>query len=715
MLPYRSQTCMRPIWIFAMNLCVVSAVYGAEFYVSAIGKDGNPGNKERSFATLEAARDAIRALPATAKAKGVTVWVQEGSYSLDSTFTLDTRDSGSEEGRIVYRAVKDGEVVFNGGVQLKGSDWKPVTNPAVLKRLPESARGKVMQTDLAAYGFKSFDPMPVTGMAAGALYNFNIVPRSPAAYELFCNDQALQLARWPNKDYTTTGKIINPGAAPRFWQDDIGPSHPEYVPPERRDPKNVPVFQYRDQRHANWVNAEDPWILIWNNFYADIAVPVRKIDPASGTLTLEYPLGYGLAERYDRTDKMYYIFNLLEEIDQPGEWYLDRSTGYLYCWPPVPIEDAKYILTRTAHILFGFKDVSHVVLRGFVVDGGRAPEVVRVQGGESVHIDGCTFKNLAGKAVTVTGGRKHTVANCHIFNTGSGGLHLEGGERKTLTPADHLAENNHIHTYARIQKSYSDAITLKGVGNVARHNRIHDAEHCAMSWKGNDHVIEYNEIFNVVRTGTDMGALYTGRDVTCLGIVIRYNYFHHIGNNNSRYGSQAIFLDDSTQGHHIYGNVFFKAGSNAAVKYNGGVRNIMENNIIIGQPPGAALVIQKSHYPAGIRSNKTHMDLLNSIDPTSDPWRTRWPWLTTVTEDKVPTSSNMTTNNLIISTSLGAGGSTAENNFVTNGDPGFVNMKSEDFTLKDDSIVFTKLPGFKPIPFGKMGLRSNVTDKVDTK
>jgi len=701
--------------ILALNLSICAVTCGADFYVSTLGKDSNPGNSEKPFASLEGAREAIRSLPATAKAKGVTVWVQEGRYSLDKTLTLDTRDSGTEKGRIVYRAVKDGKVVFNGGVQLKDSDWKPVTNPAVLKRLPESARGRVMRIDLDAYGLKSFDPMPVTGMAAGALYTFNILQKTQSAYELFCNDRALQLARWPNAGYVKTGKVVNPGAAPRFWHDDIPKSRAEYVPPEKRDPKDVPVIKYRDQRHAHWVEAEDPWMLIWNNFFADMAVPIRKVDTTDGTLTLEYPLGYGLAERYDRTDKKYYVFNLLEEIDQPGEWYLDRSTGILYCWPPVPIKDAKFMLTRTAHTLFDLNDVSHVSLRGFVVSGGRAPEVIQINGGRDVHVDACTFKNLAGKAVTVKGGKKHCVRNCRIFNTGTGGIHLEGGEREDLTPAGHLAENNHIHTYARIQKSYSDAITLKGVGNVARHNRIHDAEHCAMSWKGNDHVIEYNEIFDVVRTGTDMGAIYTGRDVTCLGIVIRYNYFHHIGNNNPGHGTQAIFLDDGTQGHRIYGNVFFKAGSNAAVKYHGGVRNTMENNIIIGKPPSAALIIHGNHYPAAVRSNKTHMDRLKSIDPTSVPWRKRWPWLTTVTKAGVPTSSNKTINNLVINTTLGGGGSTAKDNFVTKSDPGFVNMKNEEFTLKGDSVVFTKLPGFKPIPFGKMGLRKNVTDEVDTR
>ena len=30
---------------------------------------------------------------------------------------------------------------------------------------------------------------------------------------------------------------------------------------------------------------------------------------------------------------------LLPELDQPGEWYLDRDSGLLYFWPPSPLTD----------------------------------------------------------------------------------------------------------------------------------------------------------------------------------------------------------------------------------------------------------------------------------------------------------------------------------------------------------------------------------------
>jgi hypothetical protein len=43
-------------------------------------------------------------------------------------------------------------------------------------------------------------------------------------------------------------------------------------------------------------------------------------------------------------------------------------------------------------------------------------------------------------------------------------------------------------------------------------------------------------------------------------------------------------------------------------------------------------------------------------------------------------------------------------NFVTDRDPGFEDMNTMDFRLQSDSIVFEKIPGFKPIPFERIGL-----------
>ncbi|MCA9428861.1 MAG: hypothetical protein KC994_27535, partial [Candidatus Omnitrophica bacterium] len=47
---------------------------------------------------------------------------------------------------------------------------------------------------------------------------------------------------------------------------------------------------------------------------------------------------------------------------------------------------------------------------------------------------------------------------------------------------------------------------------------------------------------------------------------------------------------------------------------------------------------------------------------------------------------------------------TIDQSFVTEDDPGCVDIKNQDFTLREDSEVFQLIPEFEPIPFGEIGL-----------
>jgi len=54
---------------------------------------------------------------------------------------------------------------------------------------------------------------------------------------------------------------------------------------------------------------------------------------------------------------------------------------------------------------------------------------------------------------------------------------VDGGDRPTLEAAGHVAANNHVHHYARLQRTYRPAVEVKGVGNRVTHNHIHHAPH----------------------------------------------------------------------------------------------------------------------------------------------------------------------------------------------------------------------------------------------
>ena len=140
------------LMVVLIMMTISSYASTVELFVAPAGSDANPGTRARPYATLERARDAIRARKAAGAlpAGGVTVWLRGGCYLRTGSFTLNEQDSGTAEAPISYRAYHEESVRLLGGKPL--TDWTPVTDPAVLGRLPEIARGHVLQTDLHAHG-----------------------------------------------------------------------------------------------------------------------------------------------------------------------------------------------------------------------------------------------------------------------------------------------------------------------------------------------------------------------------------------------------------------------------------------------------------------------------------------------------------------------------------------------------------------------------------
>ncbi len=89
--------------VWAMAAAMTAAVSArADFHVSPEGSDANPGTKGKPFATLERARDAVRARkPSDGK---VTVWLRGGDYLRTTTLELSAADSGTDDTPVVWRA-----------------------------------------------------------------------------------------------------------------------------------------------------------------------------------------------------------------------------------------------------------------------------------------------------------------------------------------------------------------------------------------------------------------------------------------------------------------------------------------------------------------------------------------------------------------------------------------------------------------------------------
>lgn len=650
---------------------------GVVLHVAPGGEETADGTAERPLGSLAAARDRIRQIRSQRglPAGGVVVLVHGGEYRLRETWELGREDSGTAASPIVYRAAEGEQPVLTGGVLLR--HFTPVTDPAILARLPEPARGNVYQADLRAQGIDDLGSITARG------YGCSDYPVRPWV-DLYVGRRAMQLARWPNDGFVTVGKVHAGG----FRTPDAGK-------PGR--------FEYQGDRPDRWRTADDVWMFgYWGHLWAANAVRVAKLDTQQRQITTEHAVGYGFREGMP-----YYYFNLLEEIDSPGEWYLDRKTGVLYIYPPANARGAIVQLPLLSVPLVKLTDASHVRLQGLSLELGRTDALV-IQGGTGVLVAGCTIRQMGGNGLVVHGGNHHGILGCDILTVGAGGLRVAGGDMKTLTPGDHFVENCHVYDFSRVDRVYAPAVHLSGVGNRISHNLFHDSPHHAMRVEGYEHTVAFNEIHSVVYEADDQAGIDMYGDAGYRGNVIRYNFWHHIGSGHNVAGQAGVRLDDFISGVLVYGNVFYRSagGRFGGLQIHGGKDNTADNNLFVDctaavsfSPWGENRWKERLRAGGGPSGTVWH-----GIDVTRPPHIERYPDLARLEENA---DRNFLLRNVAVHcgmfTSRERGVNVLLDNVAFAADPGFVDVGKRNFTLPDDSPLFDRL-GFRPIPFSEIGL-----------
>ncbi len=518
------------------------------FYVSPEGNDAWSGTSaspaadktDGPFATLQRSREEIRKRKADGSRGGITVFARGGMYPLETTFALTADESGTADAPIEYRAYRNETPVLLGG--------RPITG-----FVPHE--GKTLKADVAGQGFQ------------GIYFR-----------QLFFDGKRQHLARFPNYE------PANPYAGGWSYVDGKEVSLWATIPGEDKRTLAVKPGDLHD-----WGRVTEGEVMIfprynwWNNILG-----ITSLDRTSRKMTLAGSASYEI-----RPGDRYYVRNLLEELDSPGEWYLDKSTWTLYFQPP---QDASEVtaFAPTLETIVTMSGVSNVTLRGFTIEccEGTAIKLTDCTG---CRIVGCTIRNVGGRcssgipAVSVSGGKDCGVVGNDIYEVGSHAISLSGGDRKTLTPAAHYADNNYIHHTGVFYKQ-GVGVALSGVGNWASHNLIHDCPRFGVLYSGNDQVIEYNHIRHVDLETADTGATYSGgRDwLSPRGTVIRYNYIHdvfgfgkHEGRWRTPHYAWGIYLDDNSAEVHVHGNIVVRA-LRGLLHFHCARDNLVENNIFVG-------------------------------------------------------------------------------------------------------------------------------------
>ncbi|HTQ11440.1 MAG TPA: right-handed parallel beta-helix repeat-containing protein [Fimbriimonadaceae bacterium] len=590
---------------------------GPAVYVSLTGTDTNPGTAwGKPLRTFEAARDKARGLHSHE-----IVVEGNGAYRLERTLALDARDNG-----LTITAASGTRPSLDGGILIPPDAIKPCGDPLILNRIiDERARSKVQWVDLAALGVTSLPPIQAYGFPH---------PPGAAPNELFwMHLSPMTLARWPNTGYTMTGSVIEPGNGEN----------------DRDKPQRKPVFTGTEDRAKLWIRAEDPWLYgYWKYDWADESIKVQSIDPSTGAITLANPHVYGVDK-----GKPYYAENLLEELDTPGEYWIDRVRLRAYFilpsirmrfadGHPGPVISPQLEVSTLPEPLITINDASKVTIRGLDLCISRG-DGVWIRNCESTRLVDCHLYSLGGRGAEVDGGHDCGLETCDIYLTGEGGVALGGGDRKTLEPGRNFVDDCDIHHFERRSQTYRPAVLISGVGNRVSHCAMHDAPHSAIIFSGNDHIIEYNDFYNTISRTGDGGVVYTGRDWTARGTQIRYNYFRN--NVGLHQWEPAIYVDDLGSGIVMKGNLI--VGCHWGFLIGGGRDNVIEDNTIIGcklafDCDARGLGWAKSSLP-------TMMAGLNAVPYKSEPWHSRYPALADILDhDPLAPSGNVLRDNLLV-------------------------------------------------------------------
>lgn len=510
--------------------------WATEFHVSPRGDDAAAGSAEAPFATLTRARDAIRELRKKAALPGpARVLLHDGVHEITQTLELDVVDGRSDGQPVTYEAAPGARPRLVGARKVEG--FTP-------------HQGAIRKAEVKA-----------------------LLPSKGQWRQLLLDGERQPLARYPNFD--EANPLYGGWAFLAEMPEGAGEGHvwkrEAYVKPGdvRRwsRPEEVELFIF----------AQYGW---WN-----FIEPVKSLDPESRKLTLAKDCGYDL-----HPHKRYFFQNALEELDAPGEWYLDTRSATLYFWPPRDLADAEVRLPVVESFFKLRAGVKGVTIRGLSFLGCNGTAIT-MEGTEGCVVAGCLIEHcgsMRGSGVSVQGGKNNRVERNEIAYTGNTGVGVGGGDRKTLTPAGNVVTNNHIHHMGVINKNAA-GVGLGGVGNVVTHNLIHHGPRMGVQFSGNNLVIEYNHIHHVMLETQDGGGVYTGgRDwISSRGTTLKYNFIHDVvGVGQGSAGlktphfSWGIYMDDNAGGLDIVGNIVARC-SRASLHLHNGRDHLIENNIFV--------------------------------------------------------------------------------------------------------------------------------------
>ena len=684
-------------WLFWGTLAAAAALLVGSlradtiFYVAPSGSDAWSGrlaapNAQRTdgpLASIAGARDAIRKLKAGQGElhEPVRVQIRGGTYRLAEPLTLGPQDSGTAPCPVIYEAYPGERPVLSGGQEVSG--WQSHREKIQAARLPDVPAGKWYFRSLFAGGRRQ----------TRARFP-NVDPSDPYRRGF------LYVARDPRGFGYAVGSIHNPGGQGSAREFHYAPG--SFKPSWARAPEaEIHIFQSGNCRAFKEI------------------VSIAKVDEPTCSVALRGKECGSVLQPGDR----YFVENVPEELDSPGEWYLDRQTGELFYWPPSAAGQVAVVAPRLGRIVQVLgegpqgKPVRQVRLSGltfqetdYTPDDGCAgygmgnDGVVYLKGAEGCAVGDCTFRQIGKYAICLSGGAGNSLVGNDVYDTAEGGVLL-------LQSARNIVRDNHVHHLGAVYK-HVGGVVLEGPGtddNVVDHNLVHDSSRYGISLKnaGGRNRIECNRILNTNLETYDSGGIeVTQGDKAFIshslirGNVVGDTIGYSADGPKPVFLSWGIYLDSYAGGYTVTHNVVYRS-AHGGIMLQGGKQNRVENNVFVG---GKFNQMHITNFDDNARDLVLERNIFSYADPDA----------ALLTAGRLSSGVLRAEGNLYFHAGgkelAFRGGISSFADWQRRGfdknalvaDPRFVDPKHDDYGLRPDSPA-RKL-GFEPIETHKAGL-----------
>lgn len=192
--------------------------------------------------------------------------------------------------------------------------------------------------------------------------------------------------------------------------------------------------------------------------YGGHDIQLGSIDPTLKSISVAGKFYAAPTKPFD-----YYYFNVLEELDAPGEYYLDKDNARLYYYPDADIESARLVVSSLADSAILVEEAENITLDGLRIEGVRGTGI-KIKNSRNIILQNVTVSGTGMAGVDIDGGMDNGLLGCEISNNGGDAVKLRGGDWFTLSPAGHYVCDSYLHNFSQRKKSYTAGVTVAGAG-----------------------------------------------------------------------------------------------------------------------------------------------------------------------------------------------------------------------------------------------------------